>query len=464
MYLKKEILPLIIVYFCTWVLFLFLYCIGIWQAEVPFKEGMFQLLKVIPSTTFLVGFHILFLLLYVLFIIGRYTRRGYKKNGWITAGKRLSITLILPVLFIFLSVKGVIAKNSKEFYEYTWNHTIENTTEKATNLYDIDGKHRGMSVFWSYDSNEEYWKSTKDIIKDNIEWSTVIPFIDQENEEVSKIGRKIIPGVWSRRDSSVIRQIRRLQERNIRVHLKPHVWLVDGWRSNIRLSKEDWDIWFENYKAIMIQYARIAEATDVLLFCIGTELRTVVKNKPEAWFVLIKEVKQVYSGKLTYALNWDDPIESIPFWNELDYIGIQAYFPLTTHKEPSVDEIKLGWNTHIEKMKMASQAYKKPILFTEVGYRSDVSATIKPWEWGSAIGILTEKKSDQTQQFAYEAMFQKLWNESWFAGCYIWQWHTGTTSKSVKNSVDFTPRFKPAENTITKWYGQEGTTTINPLK
>ncbi len=461
MQFKKEFRSLLIVYLWTWVLFFLLYCFGIWRAGVSITDALLQLLKVIPSATFLIGFHLLFLIVYILFLIGRFTVRGYKNKGWITAIKRLSFTLILPVLFGFLSIKGVIAKNSKELYEYTWNHTIENTTEKATKLYDIDGKHRGMSVFWSYDSRIDYKEATKNIIKDNIEWSTVIPFIDQENEESNSLRGTVIPGVWSRRDSSVIRQIRRLQEREIRVHLKPHIWLVDGWRSNIQLSEEDWDIWFESYRQRMLQYARIAETTDVPLFCIGTELRTVIQNKPDAWLTLIKEIQQIYSGALTYALNWDDPIESIPFWDEMDYIGIQAYFPLTTHEKPSIEEIKQGWDVHIEKMKEASQTYKKPILFTEVGYRSDASATIKPWEWGSAISILTEKKSDQTQQFAFEAMFQKLWNEPWFAGCYIWQWHTGSKPENAKNNVDFTPRFKPAENTITKWYGQEGEVTIS---
>jgi len=155
---------------------------------------------------------------------------------------------------------------------------------------------------------------------------------------------------------------------------------------------------------------------------------------------------------------------AIPFWEELDYIGIQAYYPLTTNENPSLEEIKKGWDVHIEKLKAAAQVYSKPILFTEIGYRSDASATIKPWEWGSAMSILTEKKSDKTQQLAFEAMFQKLWDEPWFAGCYIWQWHTGTTAENVTNSVDFTPRFKPAENTITKWYGQKGATTIMPSK
>ncbi|WP_299214125.1 hypothetical protein [uncultured Dokdonia sp.] len=458
---KKTLRTLLKIYLSTWGVFMLLYCFGIWRANVSFVEGIKQLGVFVPTQNFLIGFHVLFTLVCILFLIVRYTILGFKQKGWSLALRRFSFSLVIPLFVIYMSIKGIVSFNSSEFFNYTWDYSIENTSGKATNLYEKDGKHRGMSVFWSYDK-EDLQKATKDLIKDNIEWATVIPFIDQQSETTPKVSGQVQPGVWSRRDSVVIAQIGRLQEKGIRVHLKPHIWLVDGWRSNITLSQEDWSGWFESYQERMLQYARIAEKTGVPLFCIGTELRTAIQHQPDAWLPFIKKIKNIYSGKLTYAANWDDPIERIPFWSALDYIGIQAYFPLTTEKSPDLETIKTGWDTHIAALKKASAHYHKPILFTEIGYRSDDTATIAPWEWGAITGALTKKKSDQTQQLAYEAMFQKLWDEPWFAGCYIWQWHTRTTAESVENSVDFTPRFKPAENTITRWYGTLGAQTITP--
>lgn len=463
MNLKKEIKPLIGIYGFTWILILVLYAIAIIRIDASFSEALDQLGRMISNYRFLIGFHILFLLLYILFICIRYAVRGYKNGKWRIAVKRLSFSLILPLLLVYGGVKGIMAINNTEAYAYDWDYYIENTSEIATNRYDIDGKHRGMSVFWSYDDTTDYQDATKAIIKDNIEWSTVIPFMYQDDQQTKRLQGDVIEGRWSRRDSSVIRQIKRLQERGIRVHLKPHVWLGEGWRSNIHLSEEDWTTWFDVYQQKMVQYARIATAMNVELFCIGTELRTVIDNKPDAWFTLIKEIKKVYTGKLTYALNWDDPITAIPFWDQLDYIGVQAYYPLTDSPSPELAAIKKGWDAHIEMLEKASTTYQKPILFTEVGYRSDTSATIAPWEWGAMTGILSKKKSHKTQQLAYEAMFQKLWDKPWFAGCYIWQWHTGTTASSAKDDVDFTPRYKPAENTITRWYGQDGAVTIKTV-
>jgi hypothetical protein len=48
-------------------------------------------------------------------------------------------------------------------------------------------------------------------------------------------------------------------------------------------------------------------------------------------------------GKLTYAANWDK-YDQVSFWDELDFIEIQAYFPLTAQTSPTAEEIKKGWN------------------------------------------------------------------------------------------------------------------------
>ena len=100
----------------------------------------------------------------------------------------------------------------------------------------------------------------------------------------------------------------------------------------------------------------------------------------------------------------------------MDYIGIQAYFPITNKNNPSLREIKKGWKKQIELLEALSKKHNKPILFSETGYRSDETATIEPWVWGSALDVITNKKSFETQNLAYEALFQQLWDKDWFAG------------------------------------------------
>jgi hypothetical protein len=91
-----------------------------------------------------------------------------------------------------------------------------------------------------------------------------------------------------------------------------------------------------------------------------------------------------------------------------------------------------------------SKKHQKKIIFTEIGYRPDGTATKEPWEWGSAWAPMFKKQSERTQYFAFEAMFDKLWNQSWFAGTYVWQW----------DNSDFEIKNKPAQNAIAKWYSK----------
>lgn len=366
--------------------------------------------------------------------------------------KHFVLRLLFPVLLLSFSYRYIVNKNSFENFNYQWDYSVENNTNHSNNFYAIDKKHRGVHAFgWRHGRD----KTIKDLLKSNIEWVAIVPFIDQENEQTKEMGEPKTIGQWTKNDSIFINAIKDIHTKGMHVMFKPHLWLRNGWRSNINFkTDEDWNTWFKSYRKNILHYASLAETSGSELLCIGTELRTSIKQQPKAWLQLIKDIKSIYSGKLTYAANWDDNNDLGEFWNALDYIGIQAYFPLTEHKNPELDTIKAGWIKHIKSLETLSKKYNKPILFTEIGYKSEASATIKPWEWDRLYSGLSREKSDKTQQLAYQALFESLWHKDWFKGFYIWQWHTHSKQENMYKNMDFTPRYKPAENTIAKWFGK----------
>ena len=362
-------------------------------------------------------------------------------------------TLKIALLYFCFVLIGCATHNeSQEEIPFQWDVTVENHTGIAKNYYAQDGKHRGMSVFhWRHAGDDE---SINQLVKNNIEAVALIPFLYQETDTTKTVSWRGENGKWSRSDSIYISVAEKLHKRKMHIMFKPHLWMSEGWRSDIRLENEDeWNTWFDSYEARMLHYAKLSEHMNVDLFCIGTELKSSLQNKPERWKNFVSKIKAIYHGKLTYAANWDGEYEDVSFWKDMDYIGIQAYYPLTNKNRPSLKEIKNGWDHHIKRLTQLSEKYKKPILFTETGYRSDVAATIKPWEWGNSENTKLNTPSNTTQNLAYEALFQKLWNKKWFAGVYFWQWHTTSTEEEEYNLTEFTPRFKPAENTMAKWYG-----------
>ncbi|WP_435624249.1 glycoside hydrolase family 113 [Flagellimonas sp.] len=454
MNIKKTLRHTLLLYLSSWILAYGILLLRIYDNDRSFSESNELILtQVFPNGTYLTIHHTFFLFLFLFFICIRYFVRVYKKKGSMVFYKRFGLRFLLPICLIFFSFKALVYINSHEEVNYSWDSNAMNNTGKVNRFFEIDGKQRGMSVFgWRGDKSE----AINDLIKANVEWVAVIPFLYQENERTKVMEVPDKDDGYGQRDSVFIANIRKMRKKGLYIHLKPHLWMSDGWRSNVSFeSDKEWEAWFQSYRINMLHYARMAEQTGAELFCVGTELRTSIKRQPDAWCKLISEIKEIYSGKLTYAANWYDEYEHITFWDELDFIGIQAYFPLTQTKNPSLETIKKGWQPHIQSLESFFQRYKKPILFTEVGYKSEASATVKPWEWGNALSILHRKKSDQTQFLAYEAMFQEIWHKEWFAGTHVWEWDTRSTQEGAKTNLNFSPRYKPAENVIAKWYGQE---------
>lgn len=227
---------------------------------------------------------------------------------------------------------------------------------------------------------------------------------------------------------------------NLKIMLKPHVWISHGdYTGDFELNNtEDWEVLEESYRNYLLTFAKVAQTQKVELFCIGTEWRKFIKARPVFWHSLIQEIRTVYKGKLTYAANWDEYTET-PFWSELDYVGVNAYFPLTEKINPSVEELAIAWQPTVNHLKGLSENVNRPILFTEYGYRSVEGTTIKPWE------SYTEGRASMSEQeIALEALYKSNWGEPWFAGGFLWKWFNGHSKRGGIMNADYTPQNKPA--------------------
>ncbi|WP_075340408.1 glycoside hydrolase family 113 [Tenacibaculum agarivorans] len=238
---------------------------------------------------------------------------------------------------------------------------------------------------------------------------------------------------------------------NIKLMIKPQIWVWRGeFTGYIEMNtEENWKLLEESYKSFILDYAEVAEEIKAEIFCIGTELEQFVINRPEYWKNLIQEIKKIYSGKLTYAANWDE-FKRVPFWNQLDFIGVDAYFPLSEKKSPTVDEFEQGWQPHKKTIKEIYDRYKKPILFTEFGYRSVNFTGKEPWSANRISGEVNLK----AQENATQAIYNQFWKEKWFAGGFLWKWFHNHNDVGGKTNNRFTPQNKPTEKLIQQLYAQ----------
>jgi ppGpp synthetase/RelA/SpoT-type nucleotidyltranferase len=240
-----------------------------------------------------------------------------------------------------------------------------------------------------------------------------------------------------------------LQKNGVQVMVKPQIWIWKGeFTGTLTMnSEEDWKTLEKSYDKFILTYAELAQETNAELLCIGTELEQFVKHRPEYWKSVIRKIRKVYNGKLTYAANWDE-YPRTTFWEDLDYIGIDAYFPLSEEKTPSVEELKKGWQPWKKKITELSKKKDRPVLFTEFGYRSMDYSAKKPWlvdEHEATVNL-------EAQVNAKKAIFSEFWNEDWFAGGYVWKWFIEHDKVGGDKDNRFTPQNKPAQKVITAYY------------
>ncbi len=397
---------------------------------------------------------------YLLSRLIKYLINSFKMHGTTVFFKRFTFSVVFPIFSIFAFSQFSKYYTQSEHFDYDWNYTVENTKDTISNRYEIDGKQRGIHLFWRHDMSE---KQIKQLLKNNIEWITIVPYAGQKDYNSNSLGRRGGKGYsgWSRRDSSFMKCIILLKEKGFHVMMKPHIWMHQStngkWRSDIgHTNEEDWKKWSQSYSEFILHYAKLSELLNVKIFCVGTELHKTVKNRPEFWSQLIDDVRNIYSGKITYAANWNKEVNDVSFWQKLDFIGIQAYYPLTNKVEPSVKDLQRGWKDHLNQIEQIHKKYNSPILFTEIGYKSTSDAAIEPWQWADGLSGLYKKVSNRTQANCYEAFFRTFWKKEWFAGVHLWQWQAKEQPSRGQGSINFTPQQKPAENIMAKWFGQIG--------
>lgn len=354
-----------------------------------------------------------------------------------------------PASFIFLSLFGLViiacSQNSAQEVQLEPKpKTIELPTET------IGKKMKGVSLEMpGRKIGPERMSTLKRV---NAEWAAMIPYGYSERGD-AEVHFNYEGEWWGETIQGTTECIEMAQKQGFKIMLKPHVWVVgQGWPGDFDLKTEkEWLIWESSYEKYILALAKVAQEKEVDLFCVGTEYRKAVVKRPKFWKSLIQKVKGIYTGKLTYASNWDN-FHLVTFWSELDYIGIDAYFPLSREAKPQLATLKKNWNPIRKQLKQLSEKEGRPILFTEYGYKSIEYATSGHWNYKED----TVKTSMQNQADAYAAFFETVWQEDWMHGGFLWKWHIHEGEKiGGTSNRRYTPQGKPSETIIREWYGAE---------
>ena len=217
------------------------------------------------------------------------------------------------------------------------------------------------------------------------------------------------------------RPIREAHALGMKIMIKPHLayWRSRfSWRGAIRFdSAPDLARFWASYPAWI---ERLAELTaDADAYVVGTELDQLVSD-PAPWRRLVAEVRNRTDARLTFASNWD-AYDAVPFWDALDAVGVQAYFPLARGEGPPDDAtLRAGWSGVIDGLRALHRSTGKPIVFTELGYNESARAASEPWSYerGGA-------GAADVQARCLRVALERISAEPSVTGAFLWKWFPG---------------------------------------
>jgi hypothetical protein len=262
----------------------------------------------------------------------------------------------------------------------------------------------------------------------------------------------------SETDVGLIHAVRRARAHGLRTLYKPHIWVGGGsWPGDVAMRDETaWRQWWRDYRRYVLHHAVLARWSGADLFSIGCELSGTL-GRAEDWRRLIAAVRQVFPGPLTYAGNWSGDLERAPFWEQLDLVGVDAYFPLSSDPAAGRAELARGAAAVVARLAAASHAHHRPLLLTEVGFAACRATWTAPHREGG-----TPSQADQAA--AYAALFGALGHPPWLAGAFVWKAFSGEAAATDRpaaarrrrdeTAADFRFLGRQAEEAIAAYYGR----------
>ena len=135
---------------------------------------------------------------------------------------------------------------------------------------------------------------------------------------------------------------------------------VGDWRSFYNPTNPA--AFFASYQSMIVAVAQVAQTNGATMPLHRRRARPARRARPISsyWTDIIAAVRAVFSGSSTYSANWDAAISpwqgqhglpagtgdlatQVSFWSALDFVGIDAYAPLSDEPSPVLADLIAGW-------------------------------------------------------------------------------------------------------------------------
>ena len=285
-----------------------------------------------------------------------------------------------------------------------------------------------------------------ELVRLGVNWVSITPFgriWDLKSTEILMD----FEAPFAKNQDAVRRMVQQAHARGIKVLIIPHLWVeTGGWRGEIDPgTKAGWKAYQRSYRAFVLAWAKTAQEAGADAFSIGVECGSWTGRFFPVWQSLIADVRATFEGLLTYSANWDEA-DSVQFWDELDFIGINAFYPLAQRGPASYAQYLAGAERARDAAGRLAETLQMPVVFVEVGYTTRVDAAIEPWLWPD--DMVSVRYDENEQARALSAVFAAVLPEPWFAGFFVWRYYASLDDVSQEAPWGFSPHGKLAETLL----------------
>lgn len=273
---------------------------------------------------------------------------------------------------------------------------------------------------------------------------------------------------WVSADASDLELLvgaRRAKELGLHVMLRPRLLAsptssLAGW--SLVATPGGWDAFFAAQRRVGVHYGLLAELAGAELFCLAGEIANASVTKPTRynvwerdaleqraaeWRGVISTTRAAFTGGLTFAAETLYEAESIEFWGQLDFIGVDLMAEVVQDglgEEFSRERVVRSIAGLLGSYAELSALERRPLLITEFGF----SSTAQGWK----LAAFPQGEYDGDMQ----ARLYEAWGEALArtprvrrpqGGAYLWSWSTDPGAGGPEQR-GFTPQAKPAERVL----------------
>lgn len=223
--------------------------------------------------------------------------------------------------------------------------------------------------------------------------------------------------------------VRTAQALGMTVLLKPHIDPIQGgWRGYIATRGLTW-AFTQAYRDFIARYARQVAGIPNVMLSLGCELWQITTELgPEYFIDLARYIRYEvgFRGPLTYAANWGNNADAEvlllePAFRELDFIGVDAYYPVADHPDPTVEEMVAGWHKQVlawmpgpyDLLTQLVDRVGKPLMLTEVGCGAHNYGPVYPWAATPQDAKLDPAQVTFTPNETTQANYYRALNQVW---------------------------------------------------